>query len=187
MAFSSIISISSGNTASLRPPVQVRLSTFIWMLSCIMSSNTPLTRTPNTPIYGFLSFSDSVNDLMKRSLSNCCPEYASYASFKRRTAPENLTFSHSLSSCGRSSMYKNLHLPVLATISYTLRMESQQLTSTNWSAFPSNTACITDLPNPHRFACAIWSDISKFSGISSRTAHSSPNPLKSSIGVYLQT
>ena len=50
MASSSIISISSGSTASLRPPVQVRLSTFIWMLSCIMSSSTPLTRTPNTPI-----------------------------------------------------------------------------------------------------------------------------------------
>ena len=131
MASSSIISISSGSTASLRPPVQVRLLTFIWMLSCIMSSNTPLTRTPNTPIYGFLSFPDSVNDLMKRSLSNCCPEYASYASFKRRIAPANLTFSHSLSSCGRSSMYKNLHLPVLATMSYTRRMESQQLTSTN--------------------------------------------------------
>ena len=50
-------------------------------------------------------------------ISNVFPENFSYAFFRRMIACAYFTFSHSLSSCGRSSIYKNLHFPVLSTIS----------------------------------------------------------------------
>ena len=104
IASSSIFCISSGITASLRPPVQVRFSTFIRIFSRIICSSTPLTRTPSTPIYGLFSVSFCSNAFKNSDLSNFFPEYCSYASFNRQIEAANFTFSHSSSSCGISSI-----------------------------------------------------------------------------------
>ena len=77
IASSSIFCKSSGITASLRPPVQVRFSTFIWIFSRIICSSTPLTRTPSTPIYGLFSVSFCSNAFKNSDLSNFFPEYCS--------------------------------------------------------------------------------------------------------------
>ena len=77
-------------------------------------------RSEMRTVFGHETFKDikiSVNEFKNASLSNVFPENFSYAFFRRMIACAYFTFSHSLSSCGRSSIYKNLHFPVLSTIS----------------------------------------------------------------------